>query len=97
MLVYLIEPTGYFLNEISYLNKYEKLFEINNYNKGFIDSESEFYKDKNANFQGSNFCISLISKNSNLITEANITTLVDILPYNKKIHAYLLKVIGALP
>ncbi|KFE98931.1 hypothetical protein IX39_16125 [Chryseobacterium formosense] len=96
-LVYALESSGFFLNEVSFLKSDKKIFDYSNYEKGYIDSNSLFYNDKNANFEGSFVCLALISKDKNLITEINITTLVDILPYDKKIHVYLLKVIGALP
>lgn len=97
MLVYLIKPKGYFLEEVSYLKACKKLFKFSCYKMGYIDSDSEFYNDKNANFEGSNFCFALISKDRKLITETKITTLIDILPYDDKIHIYLLNAIGALP
>lgn len=96
-LVFLIEPFGYVIEEIKFLNFCKELFEFNNFKEGFIDSQSKFYKDKNADFNGSNLCLSLISKDRAIITEINITTLVNVLPYEKKIHICLLKVIGALP
>ncbi len=96
-LVFLNESGEYFLKEVGFLKKYKNLFVYSNYTMGLVDSESNFYKDKNANFEGSKFCLAFISKDKNLITETYITTLIDILPYDSKIHFYLLNAIGALP
>lgn len=96
-LVYSIESSDFFLKEVGIVKGNKKMFNFEKFKIGFIDSESEFYKDKNANFEGSNFCLALISKNKNLITETNITTFVDVLPYDKKIHVYLLNLIKAFP
>lgn len=96
-LVYSVNSSDFFLKEVSYVKSCEKLFNYNNYKFEYIDHDSAFYKDKNANFDGSNFCFALVSKDKKLITEINITTFVDILPYEKKNHVYLLNLIKAFP
>jgi hypothetical protein len=96
-LEYEINNNEYILKDICYLktNKYfKKVFKKKNFKYKYIDYKSDFFKDKEPYFRGANLSFVLINKNKEVITEVHVTAMLDILPYEKNIHYYILTLFG---
>lgn len=68
----------------------EKVFDYKNLSKDYIDFQSEFYKNKDVDYNGATIYFAMISSDGSIYGESRLTTIVNILPYDRDIHLFLL-------
>jgi len=68
----------------------EKVFDYRNLSKDYIDFQSEFYKNNNVDYNGSTIYFAMISSDRGIYGESRLTTIVNILPYDRDIHSFLM-------
>lgn len=81
------------LNDITTLSNntcLEKVFDYKNLSRDYIDFQSEFYKNKDVDYNGTTIYFAMISSDGSIYGESRLTTIVNILPYDRDIHLFLL-------
>jgi hypothetical protein len=68
----------------------DKVFDYKNLSTEYIDFQSEFYKNKDVDYNGATIYFAMISSDKSIYGESRLTTIVNILPYDKDIHLFLL-------
>ena len=72
----------------------DKVFDYKNLSTEYIDFQSEFYKNKDVDYNGATIYFAMISSDKSIYGESRLTTIVNILPYDKDIHLFLLSRVG---
>jgi hypothetical protein len=78
------------INNLTNNNCLDKVFDYKNLSKDYIDFQSEFYKNKDVDYNGTTVYFAMISSDGSIYGECRLTTIVNILPYDRDIHLFLL-------
>lgn len=78
------------INNLSNNSCLDKVFDYKNLSKNYIDFQSEFYKNRSVDYNGTTIYFAMISSDGSIYGECRLTTIVNILPYDRDIHLYLL-------
>ncbi|UPQ80636.1 hypothetical protein M0M57_07290 [Flavobacterium azooxidireducens] len=82
-----------FLKDVTTLSNntcLDKVFDYKNLSKDYIDYQSEFYKNKEVDYNGMTIYFAMITSDGSVYGECRITTIANILPYDRDIHLFLL-------
>lgn len=82
-----------FLKDITTLSNntcLDKAFDYRKLSKDYIDYQSEFYNNKNVDYNGTTIYFAMITSDGSIYGECRLTTIVNILPYDRDIHLFLL-------